>query len=387
MFGKHHYKMRNTKYNHMKNTLFTLAILATLVACNQNSDKKGELAKLKTEHDVLATKIAKLEAEIAPDQQKSEKALQVKVTKLEVAPFYHYVEIQGVVDGDQNVSVSPQMAGVVTNVYVREGSSVKKGQILATHDDQGLKQSVAEGQTQLEMAHIIYEKQKNLWDKKIGSEVQFLQAKSGKESLERRIKTLEEQISMANIISPISGSVESVPLKVGQMASPGLPTSAIRVINMSSAKVTAEVSENFASRIKNGNQAFVRFPDLNQEIETKLSFTSRFIDPSNRTFKVECRFSTKEFEVRANMIAYVKIKDYTNEASLILPVNIVQSNQDGKFVYVIAKDGAKYSAVRRMVTTGMDYNGQTEITSGLNAGDQVITAGYQNLKEGVAVIF
>jgi RND family efflux transporter MFP subunit len=156
---------------------------------------------------------------------------------------------------------------------------------------------------------------------------------------------------------------------------------------MSSAKVTAEVSENFASRIKNGNQAFVRFPDLGQEIETKLSFTSRFIDPSNRTFKVECRFSTNEFEVRANMIAYVKIKDYTNETSLILPVNIIQSNQEGKFVYVVARVGDKNTAVRKMVTTGMDYNGTTEITSGLAAGDQVITAGYQNLKEGVAIIF
>jgi len=371
----------------MKNTFFTLAILATLVACNQNNDKKGELEKLKTEREVLNTKISKLEAEVNPNQQKVEKAQQVKIKRLEFTPFYHYVDIQGIVDGDQNVSVSPQMAGVVTNVYVKEGSQVKKGEILATLDAQVLKQSVEEVRTQLDMATIIFEKQKNLWDKKIGSEVQFLQAKSTKESLERRIKTLEEQISMANIVSPISGSVENVPLKVGQLASPGLPTSAIRVINMSSAKITAEVSENFASRIKNGNQAFVRFPDLGKEIETKLSFTSRFIDPSNRTFKVECRFSTREFELRANMIAYVKIKDYTNETSLVLPVNIIQSNQVGKFVYAVVKEGDKASVVRKAVTTGMDYNGEVEITSGLSVGDQVVTAGYQNLKEGSSVIF
>lgn len=371
----------------MKNALFTLAILATLVACNQPADKKAELEKLKTEHDILTSRISKLEAEINPDQQKVEKALPVKVKTLETTPFYHFVEIQGVVDGDQNVSVSPQMAGVVTNVYVREGSNVKKGQILATLDAQVLKQSVEEVRTQLDMATIIFEKQKNLWDKQIGSEVQFLQAKSAKESLERRIRTLEEQIAMANIISPISGSVESVPLKVGQMASPGLPTSAIRVINMSSAKITAEISENYASRIKNGNQAFVRFPDLGKEIETKLSFTSRFIDPSNRTFKIECRFSSSDVELRANMIAYVKIKDYTNESSLVLPVNVILSNQEGKFVYVAAKDGEKTIATRKKVTTGMDYNGETEIISGLNPGDQVITAGYQTLKEGSSVIF
>ena len=192
---------------------------------------------------------------------------------------------------------------------------------------------------------------------------------------------------MANVVSPISGSVESVPLRVGQMASPGLPTSSIRVINMSSAKITADISENFASRIKNGNQAFIKFPDLGQEIETKLSFTSRFIDPSNRTFRVECRIAPKDFELRANMIAYVKIKDYSSDASLVLPVNIIQSNQEGKFVFVASKEGDKIVAMRRKVTTGMEYNGESEITSGINAGDQVISAGFQNLKEGSSVIF
>ncbi len=371
----------------MKKTFVTMAILATLVACNQNNDKKGALEKLKAEQEILTTKISKLEAEINPSQQKLEKATQVTVQKVEVSQFHHYVEIQGIVDGDQNVSVSPQMAGIVTSVNVREGSFVKKGDILATLDAQVMKQSVEEVKTQLEMANIIFEKQRNLWDKKIGSEVQYLQAKSGKESLERRINTLKEQISMASIVSPISGSVESVPLRVGQLASPGLPTSVIRVINMSSAKVTAEISENFAARIKNGNQAFIRFPDLGQEIETKLSFTSRFIDPTNRTFKVECRFASKDIELRANMIAYVKINDYTNEASIVLPVNIIQSNQDGKFVYVVAKEGDKITAIRKKITTGLDYNGESEILSGLNAGDQVITAGYQTLKEGSSVIF
>ena len=371
----------------MKNSFLTVAILATLVACTQSHDKKGELEKLKTDREMLNTKISKLDAEINPNQKRDEKSISVMVKKMEVVPFVHYVEIQGIVDADQNVSVSPEISGVVTNVYVREGSKVKKGDLLATLDAQVLKQTVEEVRTQLDLASIIYEKQKNLWDKKIGSEVQFLQAKSNKESLERRIKTLEEQIAMANIVSPISGSVESVPLRVGQMASPGTPTSTIRVINMSSAKITADISENFAARIKNGNQAFIRFPDLGEEIETKLSFTSRFIDPANRTFKVECRIIPKDVELRANMIAYVKIKDYLNENSLILPVNIIQSNQDGKFVFVVSKTGDKFNAIKKKVTTGMEYNGESEITSGLSVGDQVITAGFQNLKEGSSVIF
>ncbi|MCE1197755.1 MAG: efflux RND transporter periplasmic adaptor subunit [Marinilabiliales bacterium] len=371
----------------MKKELLTAAILATLIACNPAQNKKAELDKLKAEREELNVKISKLETEVNPGQQKVDKAIQVVVKKMESTPFTHYVEIQGIVDGDQNVSVSPQTAGIVTNVYVHEGSVVKKGDVLAALDAQVLKQSVEEVKTQLNLATIIYEKQKNLWDKKIGSEVQFLQAKSNKESLENRIRTLQEQIDMTKIISPINGSVESVPIKVGQIASPGVPTSSIRVINMASAKISAEVSENFASRIKNGNQAFVRFPDLNQEIESKLSFTSRFIDPSNRTFKVECRISSKEVELRANMIAYVKILDYSTESSFVLPVNIIQSNQDGKFVYVVQKSGNGTTAVRRKITTGMDYNGNAEVLSGLNAGDQVVTAGFQNLKEGAAVIF
>jgi RND family efflux transporter MFP subunit len=271
-------------------------------------------------------------------------------------------------------------------VYVREGSQVKKGQVLADLDAQVLKQSLDEVKTQLDLANNLFERQKALWDKKIGSEVQFLQAKTNKESLEKRARTLEGQIDMTRITSPISGTVESVPLKVGQMASPGLPTSSIRVINMSTAKVTADVSENYASKVKNGNQVVVRFPDLGKEIETKLTFTSRFIDPTNRTFRVECKISDRQVELRANMVAYVKIKDYSNDKAFCIPANFIQTNQDGKFVYVAVQKDNQWLATRRMIKTGMDYNGVSEVLDGIANGDKVITAGYQSLKDGDPVV-
>ena len=205
--------------------------------------------------------------------------------------------------------------------------------------------------------------------------------------MEQRMNTIKEQLKLAKVVSPISGTVESVPLRVGQMASPGLPTSTIRVINMSVAKITGEVSETYATRIKDGNTTLISFPDLGKDIETKLNFTSRFIDPTNRTFRIECKISSKEVELRANMIVYIKIKDYTNEKAFCLPVNLVQSNQDGKFVYVAKQNGKDYTAERRIIKTGMDYNGSMEVVEGIAPGENIITSGFQNLNDGEKVVF
>lgn len=251
----------------MKYNIFTLTLMAFLISCSHTTDKKAELEKLKAAREKMNDQISKLEAEVdPPGKTTTEKAVTIKVEPVKSCMFNHYVEVQGIVDGDQNVAVSPQTSGIVTSVYVKEGSVVRKGQLLAELDAQVLKQSLDEVKTQLDLANNLFEKQKALWEKNIGSEVQYLQAKTNKESLENKIKTLQGQIDMARIVSPINGTVESVPLKLGQMASPGLPASSIRVINMSIAKITADVSENFASRIKNGDQAFVRFPDLEKRL-------------------------------------------------------------------------------------------------------------------------
>jgi RND family efflux transporter MFP subunit len=372
----------------MKKIIIYSALVAFLASCSAPTDKKAELEKLKAQHDELATKIANLQEEINPGGAKAEqKAVTVKTTDAAECVFNHYIDVQGTVDGDQNIAVSPQMAGIVTAVYVKEGTPVKKGQVLAELDAQVLKQSLEEVNTQLALATSIFQKQSALWEKKIGSEVQYLQAKATKESLEQRASTVKEQLQMAKVISPISGTVESIPLRVGQMASPGLPTSVVRVINMNVAKIMADVAETYATRIKNGNDALVSFPDLGKEIETKLNFTSRFIDPTNRTFKVECRLSSKDVELRANMIAYIKIKDYTNEKAFCIPVNYVQSNQDGKYVYVAKQNGNVWTAERKSVKTGMDYNGVTEILEGIATGDKIITSGFQGLNQGQTVVF
>lgn len=371
----------------MKKIIIYSTLIAFLVSCSAASDKKAELDKLKQQREQLNTEIAQLEAEVNPEG----KAADVKAVTVQVSPsvecvFNHYIKVQGTVDGDQNIAVSPQMSGIVTAVYVKEGTTVKKGQVMVDLDDQVTKQSLQEVNTQLELANSIFEKQSALWDKKIGSEVQYLQAKASKESLEQRVKTIKEQLKMSKIISPIDGTVESIPLRVGQMAAAGQPTSTIRVINMSIAKITADVSETYATRIKDGNSALVSFPDLGKEIETKLNFTSRYIDPTNRTFKVECKIYSKDITLRANMIAYLKIKDYTNEKTFCLPVNYIQSDQQGKFIFVAKPKGNVFTAEKRMIKTGMDYDGIVEVLEGLTAGENIIIAGFQNLNDGEVVV-
>jgi RND family efflux transporter MFP subunit len=279
------------------------------------------------------------------------------------------------------------MPGIVTAVYAKEGTTVRKGDVLAELDAQAMKQGVEEVKTQLDLANTIFEKQSALWDKKIGSEVQYLQAKTGKEALEHRLANMKEQLRMTKILSPISGTVENNPLRVGQMASPGVPTSTIRVINMSVAKITADISEAYATRIRDGNQVLVNFPDLNKDIETRLNFTSRFIDPTNRTFRVECKISTKDIQLRANMIAYIKIKDYSNAKAFSLPVNYVQNDQNGKFIYLAKQIGNEWIAEKRTIKTGKDYDGIIEIIDGLKSGDKIISSGFQDLNAGEKVVF
>jgi RND family efflux transporter MFP subunit len=372
----------------MKKLIYSVIAIVFLVSCGQNADKQAELESLKSRRDKLNLKIEQLSAEINPTGETAEtKGIAVSVEAADSCVFNHYIKVQGIVDGDQNIAVSPQMAGLVTAVYVQEGTQVRKGQVMAELDAQVLKQTKEEVKTQLELANNIFEKQAALWDKKIGSEVQYLQAKNSKESLERRLATVEEQMKMAQIISPIAGTVESVPLRVGQLASPGLPNSIIRVINMSVAKITAEVSEAHSSRIKDGDPAIVSFPDLGKEIETKLNFTSRFIDPTNRTFKVECKISPKDFALRANMIANVRIKDYTNENAFCIPVTYVQGNQTSKFIFIAKQNGNEWVAEKRNINIGMDYDGIVEVLDGIAAGEKIITAGYLNLTDGQKIIF
>lgn len=359
----------------------TLAVLLT--ACSNKEDQRlSDLEKLKKEREVLDTKIAELEAElIAEGIIKTDKSITVKIEKAVKQEFKSYLEIQGKVDGDENVSATSKTVGVVTGVYVKEGDMVRRGQTLASLDAGVLQQSLAEMQSSLVFLEDIYNRQKALWEQNIGSEIQYLTAKNNKEGMEQRIATLKQQISMYYITSPINGRIEEASLKIGQSAAPGVP--AFRVVNFSTVKVQAEVSESYSSNIKVGNEVLVYFPDLGKEVPVKLSFVSKFINPSNRSFKVECNLKPeKGMEFRANMVAVMKINDYTNPETFIIPVSLIQKDSDGEFIFIAVQDGKNTIARKLSIQKGKVYDGKAEILSGLKEGDQIITTGFSGLKDG-----
>ena len=358
-----------------------VALVVFAVACGSSVDKKAELAKLKKQHDELAVKIKKLESELQiGDSATKTKVTSVSVTEAKAQEFNHYLEVQGKVDGEDNIAVSAQMAGAITAVFVKEGDAVRKGQTLAQIDNSVMQQQIASTKQQLEFATNLYNKQKALWDKQIGSEVQYLTAKNNKENLEKALSTLNEQVELTRIKSPINGSVEEVNLKVGQMASPGLP--AVRVVNFSTVKVVAEIAEAYAPKIKPGNKVIVFFPDFNTEVNSTIRFTSKYINPVNRTFVSEVRLGPSNVQYRANMMAVVRINDYHNPSAFTIPVTLVRETSEGKYIYVAKQENGKLVARRLPVTVGSTYNGLAEITAGITAGDKIITTGFNSLIDG-----
>ncbi|MBN1199613.1 MAG: efflux RND transporter periplasmic adaptor subunit [Bacteroidales bacterium] len=365
-----------------KLALYTLTVF--LFSCGGAEDKASKLEALKTERDNLSRQISLLEKEVYPEGKTA--SVPVMIDTLRTIPFSHCIEVQGKVDGNENIGVSPRTPGVVNRILVKEGDNVVKGQILAELDAEVLKQTLKELESQLAFATELYEKQKALWDQKIGSEVQFLTSKNNKESLENKIATIQDQIKMSNITSPIDGTVEEIPIKVGEMAAVGFP--AFRVVNFNRAKVIADVGEAYSAKIKTGDQVQIYLPDLGKEFDQRVTFASKYIDPVNRTFVVEAALPSNHLVYRANMIAILRIKDYENPQAVAIPRNYIQSSRDeGEYVFVAEGTNGFLVAKKQYIKPGITYNGLTEIREGLSAGDLIITAGYQDLYDNQPIHF
>lgn len=362
----------------MKRLLY-LALIVITASCGKKApDKKTELANLKKQRAELDMKIVKLELEVGPTT--TQKTTEVTVAEVVPALFKSYVEVQGRVDAEENVMVSSEVPGTVTAVLVRIGQNVWRGQVLAKLDDRVLRQNMAQVQTQLELANNLFTRQKALWDQKIGTEVQFLNAKTQKQGLERQIAVFRSQLGMYRITSPISGTVDLMDLKLGQAVAPGM--SSIRVVNASNLKAKALVAETYAGRVNQGDEVDVILPDASDSLETRISYASKVIDPVSRSFNVEVKLPARS-KYQPNMLAVLKIVDYKNNSAVTVPVNAIQKSEAGDYVY-LAVDG---KAKRAQIKTDKVYGGRAEVLSGLSAGDKVITFGFADLNEGDSVKF
>jgi RND family efflux transporter MFP subunit len=361
--------------------LLTFALLTLVVVSCGDSDKAAQLADLKAKQAELSKSISTLESEIAaanPDAV-TVRMKDINVSELATRKFDYFVQTQGMIESEDNILVSAKAMGVVTTVFVKEGQSVTKGQTLAQIDNSITESSIAEVKSSLDLAKIVYEKQQKLWDQKIGTEIQYLQAKNNKESLEARLRTLNEQLDMARIKSPINGTVEAVNIKIGENAAPGAP--AFRVININNLKVTAKVSEAYVTSIDKGNKVQVILPDLDKRIDGNVTFVGRNIDPLSRSFPIEVKLPSQA-SLRPSMTAILRIVFKSEPNALTVPINLVQDINGKKVVYVAEMDGKQLVARRKEVSVGGVYDNLAEITGGLKVGDKIITVGYQGLNDG-----
>lgn len=375
----------------IKTIILSLTVLSIVVACGGNAEtneaKQAKLEKLKLEQASLSSKIKALEDEIKSSGSKienHEKIVNVAVTSIETSRFKHYVDVQGRVDGDENATISAKVPGLVLKVLVKPGSVVTAGQVLAEFDGSAIKKQIKPMETNLVLLTELYNKQKALWDKQIGSEIQYMQAKTNKESLEQQIAAIYEQLSMYKITASVNGTIDIVNLKIGQMAMPGMPY--FTIVNFNKLKVKADVAETFANKIKEGNIAHVEFPDINKSITLKITYSGKGISALNRTFGVEVALPNDNTYL-PNMIAVLKIIDYSKENAIVIPVNCIQNSQEGTNVYVAVTENGKTIAKKHLVTVGSTYNDKAEILSGLEIGEKLITVGYGNLNDGELIKF
>jgi membrane fusion protein (multidrug efflux system) len=353
--------------------ILLLSAVVVLAACNSKKDPKAELADLKKQQADITSKIAALETK--PGMQDSTKSTDVSVVEVKAGNFTNYVQIQGRIDAQDNVTAYSQSPGTITAINVKPGDHVSKGEILVQLDNSVLKQNIAQAQTQVELNSTLFQRQKNLWDQKIGTEVQYLQAKTTMEASQKQLASLRQQADQARIISPINGTVDQMDLKLGQVATPG--STGIRIVNADVLKVKADVPESYATRVNQGQTVKVLFPDANDSLTTKVTFASKVIDPGSRSFGIEIKLPTNR-NLRPNMTAILKIADYSKNKAISVPLKAIQKSEDGDYVFVNENGIAK----RKVIKQGATYDNQTEILSGLSGGEQVIVMGASDIEDG-----
>ncbi|HZI52957.1 MAG TPA: efflux RND transporter periplasmic adaptor subunit [Chitinophagaceae bacterium] len=389
-------------------------VISLLVACNGKAAKdskdeignlKAKLEKLKKEKNGLDVQIRQVEEQLAkadPSSAQSQKL--VTIDTVRVQEFAHYIELQGKIDAENVVYVSPAgMGGVIKAVYLKTGSPVRKGQTILKLDDvmarQGLvgaQQQAAVLKSRLDQAQTIYERHQNLWKQNIGAEINVINAKAEVDALnsqlraaEAQVRAAQEQLNQTNITAQISGTIDQLNVKVGEFFSPQTAADPrvgqIKIVNNSSIKMVSDVPENYSSRIKKGNKVEVVVPESGKPpYKSTLNVVGAAVNPATRSFTVEAKLPADP-ELKPNQLATVKILDYESKEAVTVSVNVLQMDEKGKYVFVAEKNGDKMIARKRPVVVGESYEGLIEIKSGLASGDLIISEGYQTVYDGQAV--
>jgi RND family efflux transporter MFP subunit len=369
--------------------VFVIALTIVMAACSSKVNNpeteeeiRVQISVYKQEIGELNKKIVSLEEKLAEVRGDVDKGIPVTVAKLEPSTFNHYVEVNGSVEAINAAYISPEINGQVEEIYVKEGQKVNKGQLLIKLNSLITESTIQEVKTSLDLANTVYEKQKQLWEKNIGSEIDYLTAKNNKESLESRLNTLEAQADMARITAPISGIIDEVMVKEGELAIPGMQV--VQLVNLSSLYINADVSEAYLTKVNKGDIVLLEFPSYpDYSKQVPVYRTGNVVKSANRTFTVQLKIENRQGMIKPNVLAKIKINDYSAENALALPSLIIKQDMKGKYVYVVNEQSK--TAQKVYVTTGMSYMDQTMITEGLESGNLVIVEGFSQVSDGTPV--
>ncbi|WP_349352417.1 MULTISPECIES: efflux RND transporter periplasmic adaptor subunit [unclassified Flagellimonas] len=383
----------------MKKAIYITITTLVLASCGSGSGNSVEsviaskdVEAIRAKRNSVTEELKALESQVKQldeaigELEDNTKLPLVSALTVEPQQFQHYLELQGDVMTDQNVLVYPEMAGTLYRVYVKEGQRVSKGQLLASIDDGGLSSQLAQLRTQAELAKTTFERQKRLWEQNIGSEIQYLQAKTQYEAQQSAVKQLESQVGKSSIRAPFSGIVDDIIKDQGTVVSPGPGSEIFRIVNLSDMYIDVEVPESHLPNVTVGKEAEVYFPVLGESITTKVRQTGNFINPSNRSFSAEIPVPNKTGNVKPNLTAKVKINDYTNENAILIPQSVVSENAEGEqYVYLIAEENGEVMAKKSIITPGRTQGDYLEVLEGISSGSQVIVEGARRVRDGQKV--
>lgn len=379
----------------MKN-IFILFLVISLTSCSENSTLQSILESNNVEQIKLKRK------EVSAAQQEFSNKLQIIDIKLEelntnpqlpivevlsVNPviFEHYIQVQGSVKSDELINIFPEFSGIAKAIYVKSGDVVKKGQPLMKIDDGGLKEQLSQLKIGFKLTKTTFERQKRLWDQNIGSEIKFLETKSMYEAQKQGINQLKKQIKKTLIEAPFSGTIDNVVVKKGEVVYPGR-SNLMMLLNLDNLYIESNVPEKHIASINSGNKAIVHFPLLDKTISTTIRQSGSYINPINRTFKIEMDIEKNDLNIKPNLNSKVKINDYSNDSALMVNQNFISIDSDNKeYVYKIYEKNNKTYVSKTIISTGKNDGIKIEVLSGLNAGDKVVYEGIRKLVDNARV--
>ena len=370
----------------MKKIFILILVAGLLYSCSstvEDDNIQGQIEKYKKEVNTLNAKIKELEAQLGEDgsNQSNGVKIKVKTTNTAFEPFSHYFDATGDIEAIDEAYISPEISGQIVSINVKEGEYVKAGQLLAKLNSDVIQSNIAQLKTQLSLAETIYKKQKELWEKQIGSERQYLESKTNYEALQDQIKSLKAQYNMTVITSPINGYIETINQKEGELVTPGMQF--MQIVNLNQLYINAKISEAYLPVIKKSDLVEVTFSAFPEIILNEPVYRiGNVINPANRTFLVQLKVKNTTGLLKPNLLANIRINDYNSDSHIVIPTILIKQDMSGSFVYVAEQKDGQWVAQKKYITPGLSYRDKTEILSGLQLNEKLITDGYNNVSKG-----